>query len=434
MSQNPLSIVLTSLALTLAVRSSVAAELGAEPRALKLDEALALVDTQNPELGEQRARVERAEAVARQALSALLPIVKATGNYTLNNQEAGVVSPAGALVIQPKDAFTASASLQVPLFAGHAYWDIARARELGRAESARLDAQRQRLRGAVVRTAWLVQSARSVVQVAERGVTSANEHLESARRAEAAGTSTPLAVLQAKSDLARRTGELTEARAGVERAELALGTLLGRAEPVQVALPPLAEEGSSADLTALIDASLAARPEVAMRSHEQRASEHGVTSSSFRFLPVLSGSFAAFASDEPYVTGEQQGWRAGLELSWTLYDGEYRYGKRQEAQAEHAQAQAADKGTRLAIAREVQDAAIAVRVARDRVAAGTDESQAADEAAAAAQRSFAAGQASSLEVIDALDRQTQAAVGLERARAELGVALADLRTARGIAW
>lgn len=47
---------------------------------------------------------------------------------------------------------------------------------------------------------------------------------------------------------------------------------------------------------------------------------------------------------------------------------------------------------------------------------------------------FAAGQATSLDVIDALDRRTAAAVGLETARANLGLALAELRTARGNPW
>lgn len=75
-----------------------------------------------------------------------------------------------------------------------------------------------------------------------------------------------------------------------------------------------------------------------------------------------------------------------------------------------------------------------VRVARERVVASTEESRAADETARAAERSFAAGRATSLDVIDALDRQTQAAVGLEQARADLGLAVAELRTARGIAW
>ncbi|HTV18428.1 MAG TPA: TolC family protein [Polyangiaceae bacterium] len=406
-----------------------------QPQTLTLAQALELVDRQNPDLGQRRARIAQADATARQALAAVLPIVKATGGYTLNNQDARLVPPGGGeLVLQPKDAFTANGSVQVPLFAQSAYSDIGRARELARAERAGYEADRHQLRGAVVRACWLVESAHAIVRVAEQGVTSAAEHHDSTRRAAAAGTATQLSVLQAQSDLARRRGELAEAKASVGHAELALGALLGRAVPVRVQVPALQQssEGSAAS-PAAVDAALGARHEVAQRTAELSASEHAVTASTLRFLPSLSGSFVAFASDEPYVTGDQSGWRAGLELSWTLYD-EARYAKRDEAIAERERVRAADKATRLAVAKEVRDAELDVDVARERLAASSDESTSADETARSAERSFAAGQASSLDVIDAHDRQTQAAVGLERARADLGVAIAALRTARGTAW
>jgi outer membrane protein TolC len=427
--------ILAAVLILAAAAPAPAAQPAPESRQLTLAQALELVDRQNPDLGQRRARIDQADATARQALAAVLPLVKATGNYTLNNQEARLVPPGGGeLVLQPKDAFTASGSIQVPLFAQNAYSDIGRARELARAERAGYEADRHHLRGAVVRACWLVESAHAIVRVAEQGVASASEHYESTRRAAAAGTATQLSVLQAQSDLARRRGELAEARASIGHAELALGALLGRAEPTRVEVPVLAQVTENPALSARhIDAALGARSEVTQRAAELRASEHAVTASSLRFLPSLSGSFVAFASDEPYVTGEQQGWRAGLELSWTLYD-EARYAKRDQAVAERELARAADKATRLAIAKEVQDAELDVSVARERVAASTDESRSADETTRSAERSFAAGQASSLDVIDAHDRQTQAAVGLERARADLGVAIAALRTAQGIAW
>ena len=155
-----------------------------ESRQLTLAQALELVDRQNPDLSQRRARIDQADAAARQALAAVLPLVKATGAYTLNNQDARITPPGGGeLVLQPRDAFTATGSVQVPLFAQNAYSDIGRARELARAERASYEADRHRLRGAVVRACWLVESAHSIVRVAERGVTSAEEHHESARRA-----------------------------------------------------------------------------------------------------------------------------------------------------------------------------------------------------------------------------------------------------------
>jgi outer membrane protein TolC len=428
------SIIAGILVLAAAAAAPAAGEVP-ESRRLTLEQALDLVDRANPGLGQRRARIDQAEATARQALAAVLPLVKVTGNYNVNNEEARLVPPGGGeLVLQPKDAFTATGSVQVPLFVANAYSDIGRARELARAERFGYEADRHRLRGAVVRACWLVESAHAIVRVAEQGVASAVEHYESARRAAAAGMATQLSVLQAQSDLARRRGELAEARAAIGHSELALGALLGRAEPVRIEVPELQQAAADpAARTRQVDVALEARQEVRQRAAELRASERAVTSSSLRFLPSLSGSFVAFASDEPYITGEQQGWRAGLELSWTLFD-EARYAGRDAALAEREHARAAEQATRLAIAKEVLDAELDVHVARERVSASSEESRSADETARSAERSFAAGQASSLDVIDAHDRQTRAAVGLERARADLGVALAELRTARGIAW
>jgi outer membrane protein TolC len=418
-----------------AASSAGAEERVPERRQLTLAQALELVDGQNPDLGQRRARIDQADATARQALAAVLPLIEISGGYAVNDSEARLVAPSGAeIVLQPRDVFTATGRVELPIFVPNAYADIGRARELARAEQAGYEADRQRLRGAVVRACWLVESAHAIVRVAEQGVASASEHHASARRAAAAGTATQLAVLQAESDLARRRGELAEARASVGHAELALGALLGRAEPVRVAVPELHQAADALAAPARsIDGALAARHEVDQRAAELRASEDGVTSSSLRFLPGLSASFAAFASDQPYLSGDRQGWRAGIDLTWTLYD-ESRYASRDAAIAERERVRAAEQATRLAIAREVQDAELDVRAARERVAASSDESRSADETASAAERSFAAGQASSLDVIDANDRQTRAAVGLERARADLGVAVAALRTARGISW
>jgi outer membrane protein TolC len=416
--------------------SAGAGDSAGQPRTLTLQQALELVDHDNPDLERQRAQIALAQAVAQQALRGVLPIITASGHYVRNSEEARL-GPGGGIVLQPRESISASTRVDVPLFAQNAYSDIARAGELSKAERAAYEAQRQQLRGTVVRACWLVESARAVLRVAEQGVLSASEHHESTRRAAEAGTSTRLSVLQAQSELARRRGELTEAHAAVARSELTLGTLLGKAEPVRVQLPALlggeAPPGS-AQRSALVNEALGQRKELTQREAELRASEHGVTGSAMRFLPGISGSFEAFASDQPYLTGDKEGWRAGIDLTWTLYDGQYRYGKRAEAVAQRQRARALQKATQLQISKEVQDALREVQVAEARVLTSTEESHAADETASSAQRSFAAGQATSLDVIDSLDRRTQAAVGLETARANLGLALADLRTARGISW
>jgi len=420
------------LVLTFWVASPVAR--GVEPQTLSLDEALALFDRANPDLAALRARVDAAEGVARQAMSAMLPGLFASGSYVRNRDEAQFAGPMGPIVIQPRGAFSAAGTLRVPLFAQNAYWDFAQARELTEEAGASFQAQRLRLRGAFVRACWMEQAAESVVAVAERGLAFAREHGEGAERAEKAGTTTNLSVLQARSEVTRRQKELTEASSALGHARLALGALLGRDAPLRITMPEVADVVAPAAEEELVSSALVTRSETRARAAEVRAADRGVTSAWMRLTPGLSGSFSWFVSDEPYVTGQKDGWRATVDLTWALYDGGFRGGKRREAEAQAAAARAQADATHVAIAKEVHEAALDVGVARERLKVATEQAALAEETARTARRGFAAGVATSLDVIDALDRQTQAAVALEQSRAGLGIALAALHTARGLAW
>jgi outer membrane protein TolC len=133
----------------------------------------------------------------------------------------------------------------------------------------------------------------------------------------------------------------------------------------------------------------------------------------------------------PFPTGDKTGWNATADLSWPLYDGGFRYGKRRQAEAALAGARAALEQQRVDVAREVKDAARGVEVAQERLRLAEKQNELAQETAQSAQRSFDAGLAGSLDVIDANDRAFQAEVGLAGARAQLGVALASLDRAMG---
>jgi outer membrane protein TolC len=150
-----------------------------------------------------------------------------------------------------------------------------------------------------------------------------------------------------------------------------------------------------------------------------------------RLLPQLYASGSAFAADVPYVTGKEHGWRATIDLTWVLYDGGFRYGKRREAEAALAGARAAAEAQKLAVVQEALDAARDLAVARERLRLARSQRGFASDAAASAKRSFDAGIASSLDVIDANDRLFQAEIGLADARARLASARVALARALG---
>jgi outer membrane protein TolC len=414
---------------------AVAAGSGEAPaEEIALGDALAELDRENPGLAQARSRAEEAAAAVGQVRAALVPSLSAQASYTRNSDEARMhLGPPLApeprdLFIQPEEALAAAGTLRVPLVVPHAWYDVEAARGGARAASASAEAARRQVRAAFAQAAYGARAAEEVVVASEHAVASAAELARSADRRVAAGTAAPLDALRARTEQVRRESDLARARADLGRARLALGVLLGREGPVRVAVPdeapPPAEPPAPAD-------ALARRPEVAAQAAQVEAARAQVRSSSARYAPTLSASGSLFAQDVPYPTGEKEGWRATVELVWPLFDGGLREARRREARARLGTASAAAEAQRLAVVQEVADAARDEEVARERLRLAETQRKLAADAAASARRSFEAGVASSLDVLDANDREYVADVGLADARARLAQARVALDRAAG---
>ncbi|HET8541057.1 MAG TPA: TolC family protein [Anaeromyxobacter sp.] len=404
------------------------------PLAAALDE----LDRANPTLAQARARADEAGAIARQTWSALLPTVTAVGQYYKNRDDFVIVAPGvdpgdlpRRVAIQPLEAFSATGTARIPLLAPSSWWDVAAAREVARGAGATLEATRRNLRAAFAQAAHASRAAEELVAASEAAVKSAAELERSAARRVAAGTSPPLDRLRAETDRTARESDLAQARANVERSRLALGVLLGRDRPVRVVAPDVAAPADAASPEALGRAALAARPEVAAQRAQVAAAEAQVRAAWARLAPQLSASASYFAQDVAFPTGEKDGWKATVDLTWPIYDGGFRYGKRRQARAQLSAARAGEEGERLAVLQEVTDASRDVAVAIERLRLAQSQRRLAADAAASARRSFEAGVASSLDVIDANDRLYFADVRLAEARAQLAQASVSLDRAAG---
>lgn len=404
-------------------------------RELTLERALEALDAQSLTLAQSRARAAEASAVVREAAAGLLPNLSARGSYTRNSASAQFPRGPGELVvIQPLEQLSATGTLRVPLIVPSTWFDVARARGAARAADATAGAVRQQVRTGFAQAAYAAVAAEEAVAASERAALSAAELVRSAERRTATGTAAPLDVLRAKTELVRRQSDLAAARADLDRARLALGILLGREAPVRVAVPavtPGAAPDPSATPEALAADALARRPELVAERARREAAEAGIRSAWARLAPQVAASGSAFASDQPDATGHKDGWRVLVELSWTLYDGGYRYGARRQAEAQAAGASAAEEAARLAVIQEVQDGLRDADLARERLRLAESQAQLAGDAAASVRRSFEAGVASSLDVIDANDRTYLADIGLAQARARLAQARLALGRALG---
>ncbi len=411
-------------------------------RTLTLAEALRELEAQNLTLAQARSRAQEARAVQRQALAPLLPTLVASGSYARNSDEVRVnlgqvlsalPSPPplpAPITIQPLEQFQVTGALRVPLVVAQAWFDLAAASQAAEAAVASSEATRLQLRAALAQSAWLAGQGEEIVAASERAVDTAREQERSARRAVAAGTAAPLSILQAQTETTRRESDLVRARSDMDRARLALGVLLGRAEPMRILLVPAAPPAAF-DAEALAAEALSRRPEIRAQEALVRSAGRQLDSARWRLAPQLSASGSAFASDVAYPTGKKEGWRATLDLTWTVYDGGSRYGKARQTEAALAGAEAASDEQRIAILQQVKDAVRDVAVARERLQLAERQRELASESAASARRSFEAGVAGSVDVLDANDRLYQSEVGLAQSRAQIGVALVSLDRAVG---
>jgi len=411
---------------------------------LSLAAALEELDRQNLTLAQARDRAAGANGVARQATSALIPTVTASGSYVRNRDEfvirlppnlgPGVGFPPGGANIQPLAQLSGTGSVRIPLVVPTAWFDVAQARSAARGAEAGANATRLQVRTGFAQAAYGALATEEVVTAAERALADAAELTRSAERRVAAGTVAPLDALKARTEEVARRSDLVRAHADVDRSRFALGVLLGREGPVRIAVPevgaaPPAEAGTPEE--GLAREALANRPEVAVQRAQIEAAEAGIRSAWARLAPQLSATGAVFGANVAYPTGEKTGWKVTVDLTWALWDGGLGWGKREQSEAQAAEARAAAEAERLAILQEVHDASRDVGVAREELRLADQRRGLAAETAASARRSFDAGIASSLDVIDANDRLFTADVVLAAARARLAQARLELLRAVG---
>jgi len=402
----------------------------APPRTLTLAEALGELERSSPASAQVASRIEEARAVATQAAAPLLPSLVAGGGWVKNSKELKLPRPGTfpleTIYIQPEEAFAASGTLRVPLLVPTGWADLAAARHAAAAAEAGAGGARLSLRTALVQGAWLAAAGEEAVAAAERALQTARDQARTARRAVDAGLQPPLAALQAETQAIRREGDLVRARAALERSQLALGVLLGRAERTRVSLPPPSPRTPVSG-----EEALRLRPEVRAAAEQVAAAESQRTSAWLRLAPQLAATGSAFAQDPPLPTGERRGWKATVDLTWVLYDGGARYGKRRQAEAQVAGARAAAEAQRLAVLEELEDASRDLEVSAERLRLAEKQRVVAADAAATARRGFEAGTTGNSDVLEANDQLFQAELLLADARARLGAAQAAHDRASG---
>ena len=273
------------------------------------------------------------------------------------------------------------------LFQGGSRW-FDRKAALGQQRSiqAELAAGRNRLVAKVSETYYRWLSGIGFVGVAERALEAAktDERLGEARiRAEMA---LPSELLRLKVRTSEALDRLVTARTGVRKLQAGLERLLARSvrpeeipDPAGAAAPPSPVREVPEDVNVLVKKALDGRPEMAAARSLIQAARDRVKSARGGLLPRI-GATAQHEWDSEDLGRSAESWMVGIQATWPLFEGGASLSRIREARNRLKEIEARGTQVALDIALEVNQAALAVPEAAEKLKVAAERKQWAETA------------------------------------------------------
>ncbi|HSM14778.1 MAG TPA: TolC family protein [Thermoanaerobaculia bacterium] len=405
---------LAALALALWASAQLAGQ--EAPAPLDLERALELAARNNETAGIAATRVERAQALRRQAIAALLPSLTVTGTYTRRPREITREVGDETVTVQARDAFSSQALAETTLF------DL-RALPLLRAANRGLEAQelesselRRALAHDVATGYFLVLGAEQLLEASRERVRVAQVTAEEARLRVEAG-------LAGRNDATRSELELANARLAETRAandavttRLSLAYLIGEPLEGRALLEPdhpAAPAGTREELVARAQAGRAELVALAGRAEQARELARVPR---WGIVPRLDARGVYRTTNESGLSGREEDWNLAVGLTWELWDGGNREAVAAQRDAEARELELQLDQRRREVALEVSEVLAALESAE----AGVEQASVRREVATAnsneIRERFQNGLATALEQADASVEQFEAESELVRQR------------------
>lgn len=367
----------------------------------------------NPTVEVAVAEIRRAEGLMREVRASSLPTFVGTITYTnLDNDRI-----AGPIVAAGRNQINTGLSLSVPLVVPQRWVQWSQARN--NVDVARFNAEEVRRQVAVstARAYLTLVSQHRIIEVQERAVKNARDHLAFSRSRYAGGIGTRLDEVRAAQEASTNQAQLQNAYTALARAREALGVLIAADHPVDVA-----DEAPMGSAPQLHEAQqeLGNRTDVRAGERQAAAADQVYRQRWADYLPYLVGSFQGYYQNPPTLTQPTFGYQALLSLTLPFYDGGYRYGAAEERQALAREAHARLDALLRQAGADVRAAFEAFYRSDDAMRQAHDAARFAEDALSLATLAYRAGATTNLEVIDAeraaRDAATAATIAEDAAR------------------
>lgn len=407
-----------------------------------VDRAVAVALENNPDLRAAQARLEGAEAMREEARSHALPQLSLNSSYRQSDNPIvafGSVLNQRAFDINSDfnhpgtvDNLNAAATVGVNLYAGGRVSAGRRAAEAGRA-AAEFDAAaaRHRLVAETVRSYLDIRKAREAVAAVEAGVKAYEAAVSNAQLRFEAGQVLKADLLSLEVSLAQTREQLVEARHYQSLAERAFVFVLGLPSAERsIELPT-----SDPSLERIVEPEsldYRSRPELQALRRREEAARQRRRAAAGELKPSVRG-FASYQYDHGWETGDgADSWVAGVAVNYDVFNGGRSKARLRQAEAQLLELREYIRKADLGIGLEVEQARLAVELARDRVAVTELSLAQAEESASLSRARYEEGALLTAELIGVEGRLMEARMRRAVAVADEVIAVAELRRAVGL--
>ncbi|HXT97348.1 MAG TPA: TolC family protein [Polyangia bacterium] len=454
-------------ALSLVTLASGAAR--AAPRALTIDDAVALALRTNPRLVAARQRAEASDVNASSVTRRMLPAVHVTDEAQLWNAPFAIVLPGGAggsagstglggstgaggmmgsapaFVVRNKETNTFVASFDQPLLGlFRANDERETLTEQSAGERNQIAAAESDIRQAVETQFLQVFEAQALEQIASASVRELSEQVTVAKARLASGVITNADLLRIEVAVANaeQQGLQAHSQGQTARAQLfaAIGVMPGEGAELTLVAPAtrlasVRARAASPSLAALLPQAQAHRPELKQQEHLVLAADHQVAAKTYALFPDIDLEGAYIRTDGQLFAPPNQAY-LGLKATWAVWE----WGASNlQRKAAALQADAARRDQDV-LARQIEAELTASLAQGDAARGAVDTAEkavaSAEEAYRVTDAALKAGAATTTDLLESESALTQARLNLTRAEYDLvlsDVAMAHATGAVGVA-
>ncbi len=425
-----------AVSLCSALTVAVQAESPSAPRPLTLEAALNYAAAHNPALLRTKEQISEQEGVLVEARAGQLPTVAASGSYRR----------------------TDDGLLESPLYSDRGWTIDVKARQVlyaGGGVTAQISGQRERLEAvrllftaalndtlfSVRQQFYAVLLNRELIGVQEEAMTVLKLELTNARNRREAGAGSDFDVLRAEVAVANAQPALIRACNTYRVAQDRLRATLGAPASDPSLVTELEVQGEltvphrNIALVEAVTTARAQRPELLQSERLIKSAELAIRGARSGYLPTVS-AVAGYEWTRPSLAASQlshlDGWTAGVQANWNIFDGRQTAGRISQARSRANQARYTAEERQLGVEVEVRQAHSSLLEAVELLSSSTKVVEQARESLRLSQVRFSAGSATQLDVLSAQSALTLARSNFAQAQHAYAVALAALQRAMGL--